>query len=410
MRISLFRNRIVILLGLFLVLGVIPFIAVRISESSLSKEERVAKVLNSYINRRLTVDDLLAFDLEGIYFTEQTYQYIAGSSPEEFIEQLREQDSPEESKILTPLEYLNVIAQELVKGSDFEGKVQINKPPQPGFINIYLLNKDPNKLSRSFSNCSYIGYMNTIICNANFLKHEINLIRKIDKLYDVILFDLKTNKPIDISDKNIINKLHTRIAGSFLTWILGHEIGHAILHKEYVIESKKGTNLKESGYRDRENQADNYVATALQKGSQQRGKPSSVSAVFWISMGEYFQHKYRQEVEASFKNQISELAWNSEQLPLMIVTNVEVKSKEIPYLLRVINILETLTKNTPHLDETQYYQKTKENIREVDSKFDLILKILMIISIFTLIIMLFLSEKSKDSKTISNYKNEQQNV
>lgn len=90
----------------------------------------------------------------------------------------------------------------LTKGTRFENRWQINESPVSDRINIYLVY--PTE-SDTHGNCAYIGRDNVIICDSEFLFSFLSP-KKYFKGY-----------PLWIVEKN---------RRAFVTWVIGHEIGH----------------------------------------------------------------------------------------------------------------------------------------------------------------------------------------
>lgn len=114
-----------------------------------------------------------------------------------------------------------------VQGSRFEGKVNTEAAPRDGFLNLYVARSAPEgRLASIRCNCAYVG-SSTIICDKAFLdtfSKVVNFTRQ--GVYG------KDADALWAQSKAIFDQVNKRIADVLVAWILGHEIGHAILHGE----------------------------------------------------------------------------------------------------------------------------------------------------------------------------------
>lgn len=120
--------------------------------------------------------------------------------------------------------------------------VRFNQPIKDDAINIYMVEKDPERLFVDFkNNCAYTGYRNTIICDLEYVRNlqndNWNTIKP-DDLTSVGWTKDSTGTlrpPESLGDSmpqtkeamvELFNKLARAKGMSIIFWILGHEIGH----------------------------------------------------------------------------------------------------------------------------------------------------------------------------------------
>jgi hypothetical protein len=114
-----------------------------------------------------------------------------------------------------------------VRGSRFEGKVNTETVPRDGFLNLYVTKSPPEgRLASIKCNCAYVG-LSTVICDKAFL----------DTFSKVVNFTRQGmyGKDVDAiwaQNQAMFDQVNKRISDVLMAWILGHEIGHAILHGE----------------------------------------------------------------------------------------------------------------------------------------------------------------------------------
>lgn len=108
----------------------------------------------------------------------------------------------------------------LVANTKFSGRVNVNGTLEQSKLNVYILAPHlgtrpdaPEEFFAAgvFDNCAYTGIENTIICDSDFLSGFL------------------TNHGVDSdsSDKTQ-HELGWTFQDSFLAWIFGHELGHAV--------------------------------------------------------------------------------------------------------------------------------------------------------------------------------------
>ena len=111
---------------------------------------------------------------------------------------------------------------DITVNTQFHNKIVVNGVQRPGFLHVYIIPDeahipgDPEitKILSYFGRgCAYIGYNSTIICSGKFL--EDGFITRKD-----ILSGLAASQDFDAAIKE-----HQT---AFLTWVLAHELGHAV--------------------------------------------------------------------------------------------------------------------------------------------------------------------------------------
>jgi hypothetical protein len=112
-----------------------------------------------------------------------------------------------------------------LQGTKFEGKLNSAQPPKDGYMNIYFATLSlPGRLSSIACNCAYIG-SSIIICDNRFLASftsAVNFTR--DSFYG------ENAGEIWDQETRIFSQVNERLARVLLSWLIGHEIGHAVLH------------------------------------------------------------------------------------------------------------------------------------------------------------------------------------
>jgi hypothetical protein len=121
-----------------------------------------------------------------------------------------------------------------IRGSEYEGRLNINKEPQSGSLNVYIAKtKLPGSLAPISCNCAYVG-SSTVVCDKEFLltfQNVVNFTRA--SVYG------KDADTVWTQTRAIFERVNERVGHVLQSWILGHEIAHAILHAPSGIERHK---------------------------------------------------------------------------------------------------------------------------------------------------------------------------
>jgi len=143
------------------------------------------------------------------------------------------------------------VIQTFVDATRFEGKINTQSKPQLGYLNFYVASsKLPGRLSGIKCNCAYIG-SDTIICDEAFLRSfssSVNFTR--DSIYG------KDADKIWEDVRRTLSKVNDDTSTNLAAWIIGHEIGHAVLHEtssslRRIAMTREMENAADSYYLDR---------------------------------------------------------------------------------------------------------------------------------------------------------------
>jgi len=258
------------------------------SQYETSVEKTVALTLRSYNERGLFRNSLVDDEERKFPITRETFDIghkTLGEVKKE-VAAMTASGRPLE-ELLTFREFVAEIANAFVKGTPFENRVTVNALPKEGYLNIYFLDADPSKLSSRFEqNCLYTGHLNTIICDTRFFDSLFQRVDQINYLYDLVILQFgKSGLP----HQPMFHDYKLRFAQRYLrttliTWVIGHEIAHALLHKHRVVkEGPLHFNLK---YDVVEKEADDYAARKL-------ASDPVLGSRFKPMLGEFIQHELR---------------------------------------------------------------------------------------------------------------------
>lgn len=150
----------------------------------------------------------------------------------------------------------------LLRGTEFEGRWQINKQPRRQLLNVYILRSGLNntqsatvELEGLLNNCSYIGE-SIIICDIEFVNSFLSVHR------------------VEESFSNAVRESKMKDAQrSFLIWILGHEVGHALNRhsRAHFSPNELDTMIVSSSLENRQEfEADLFLVRSLYNDEQTR--------------------------------------------------------------------------------------------------------------------------------------------
>ena len=255
-------------------------------------------------------------------------------------------------------DFLRMMVTQLLIGTKFEGHFGINEPLSLSSVNIYFLSSDPMHLVDRFSNnCASIGWLNVIVCDSNFIKNRLAQVDLYESFYSIVLVNTDSGKRFEF-DKETILAARKKIKSSFLIWFLGHEIGHTVRHIEFIKSHDSAMHFHDIGYDTREVEADLFVAELL-------SRSQAWAADFCISMGEFLEREYRSYLDPSILSDMKRAAVTEAAVQYPI--ELSFSNYEMPLLVRITRILETLTELNPNLNGSGQFVRVISRITLVNT-------------------------------------------
>ena len=331
------------------------------NESSNNTEEEFKTIIQEYIDKDHIVSDVFPSNIvmPAHQVSYPVAQILAGMAP-----------SFEDFPRLAGMDYIRYIVDGLVSGTKFEEKININGVPVKDHINIYFLTKDERGLSRQFSdNCTFVGYYRAVLCDIHLIETLFDRIDSIEEIYDIaiIRLDEHTGEVVRIERPDISSDTDQRkvflslMKASVLTWVLGHEIGHAILHYELVKDEERQFHF-DMAYSKEEEEADLFL-------SEQAAKEDGRGAEMATMLGEFIEQEFRRHyVEERYAGNTRYMSDEDRNrlrdvnFPLHYKIKLKQHRYRIPLLLRALHVKKALLTIAPQHGIIERYVQIEANI------------------------------------------------
>lgn len=297
---------------------------------------RFADTIAAYRHGGLFADDLAQQRVPLPLRVIQTGRRGWGAILEE-IRSAARRDLGELETLVSVPEFIAYVGKTFVSDSRLNGHVAVNEDPCDGYLNVYLLRSDPRHLSPRFQkNCAYIGTFDAVICDATWLKEELAALDRIDEVHEVFVMDFvfeegyvaRTNMTLE-ENKALVRAY---LKANFLTWLIGHEAAHAVLHSALV---RRRHPLHFDGVSSPvEYEADAFVANMV-------SDLAPIAVRFKVMLGEFIQQEYRRTYRRLHPEDPG--AASDRALPLIGRLEVQADAYQVPLLVRALHLMTVLS-------------------------------------------------------------------
>jgi hypothetical protein len=158
------------------------------------------------------------------------------------------------------------LAEPFLANSRFAGRLNVTEAPRPDKMNLYVLSKVPAGLNALTCNCGYIGN-GIIVCDKKFIE----------------TFSKSIN--YDLHGPNVgelLAKVDADFAKWLASWLIGHEIGHLILHDGDGAFTRQLRERRRSATEAQEAQADAFFVQHINPEDRKRATFTLTNFVFQI--------------------------------------------------------------------------------------------------------------------------------
>ncbi|WP_373413906.1 ImmA/IrrE family metallo-endopeptidase [Ensifer aridi] len=264
------------------------------------------------------------------YSNDFTYGQLTSA-----LEKLYNKPRDQISTKMGAIDFIRWVASSYTRIGTKFSKIEINKAPSQNELAILLI--DQKYLSDAtdieVSTCAFIGY-SIILCDLQKLILMLDKINRYSDNKSVVLaaFEGEFTQGFRVNFTGNLDDLRALLRQNFLTWVIGHEVGHAVLHSRLAnSEHPLHFDLR---YDHREEEADLFVIDRL------RINPA-INASFAPLLLEFFEQEFSRQPLDTTKSQ-------SQSIENGLNDGVRIQfNSDTALLLRGFNMLVTLVTQDP---------------------------------------------------------------
>lgn len=308
------------------------------------RENRFLQTIEKYKQMGLLENDLMndgtlryRLSLATLDYSEKkTFAVVKSELKKQQALMLREPDNTE--RLLSLKGYVTALASRMAANSVFNGRVTVNETPQENHLNILFLSSDPDNLLTGFEgiSCAFTGTFNVVLCNSKTVIRILDDFDSVSENFSTAIATIDSDGSLKINSLANGAILKQLLKQNFLTWVLGHEIGHLILHGNKVNSGSKPLHF-DFVYDDKEREADAFVVYAVRA-------DNSLQAAFPVILLEFIEQHYHKIYQEQYGS--SAMVFPAKNIPTEQIS-ITATSYNMPLLVRAMRLMDQSIHDNP---------------------------------------------------------------
>jgi hypothetical protein len=263
---------------------------------------------------------------------------------------------------LSMRDFVLYLAHHLTRGTPSRfSEVRINELPTSGALNIYFVDCTLEMPAGPFDrgSCLYVGHFDSIICRSAYFTELFDRYDRLDRVFDLGIQHIGHGFRLGLASQNLQKGTTAALKRDLVSWIIGHEISHAILHREIFRASETPLHF-DYQYNAQEEEADHHFA-------QQIGNSAALARLgMSVTLNEVIHREYRSIAERTIPAMTQD-DLNTAFLPTIVPIVVPVAVYDYPLIVRAIRVQDAIIKEGHEFDRSGYLEAVRANLQMIES-------------------------------------------